>query len=118
MKKILVPLSIAIAQLLAVNAFAAGEPGTGEAGSAPAVAPAGPKATPAEKAAAKANRKVEGKEAPKVNGDAAAPGMDSTAKAPKVSKAARKAARAKRKAAAAAAVKNGEIKAGEGDTAK
>lgn len=108
MKKIILPLSIALAQMLAVSAFA--QTSTGQADvSGSKAAPSAP-ATPAEKAAARTERKAEGKAAAKE--ETPQEGMPKSAgTARKTTKAQRKAAHAKRKAAAAAEVKSGEIQA-------
>lgn len=108
MKKIILPLSIALAQMLAVSAFAQTKGGEADPTGAKA-APSAP-ATPAEKAAARTDRKTEGAAAAK--SEAPQEGMPQSAgTARKTTKAQRKAAHAKRKAAAAAAVKSGEIQA-------
>jgi hypothetical protein len=111
MKKLLLPLSLVLAQMLAVTAFA--QTKGGEADPEQAKGQTLPKATPAEKATAKAARKAEGADvADKAN--TRRPGEETGAGAAKVAtKQERAAARAKRKAAAAAAVKKGEIASGE-----
>jgi hypothetical protein len=109
MKKIVLPLGFALAQLLAVSAFAQA---AGQADPAGAKAAPSAPATPAQKAAAKAERKAEGAAAAK--SDAPQEGMNKSAgTAHKATKEERAAAKAKRKAATAAAVKKGEIKEGE-----
>jgi hypothetical protein len=109
MKKILLPVSLVLAQMLAVNAFAQVK---GEVDAAQSKAVPSAKATKEEKAAAKAARKAEGKAVAKTASPADAnPGSMGTAK--KTTKAERKAAAAKRKAEAAAALKKGEIPSGE-----
>lgn len=111
MKKLLLPLSLVLAQMLAVSAFA--QTKGGEADPEQSKGQTMPKATPAEKATAKAARKEEGAAAaakpvaPKVGEDKGAGAAKSATKQE------RDAARAKRKAAAAAAVKKGEIASGE-----
>jgi hypothetical protein len=109
MNKTLLAVGLVLAQMLTVNAFAQSK---GEADPAGAKAIPSAKATPEEKAAAKATRKAEGAKVSKANvpGDAT-PASDGVAK--KTTKAERKAAAAKRKAATAAAVKKGEIPSGE-----
>ena len=109
MKKIILPLSFALAQMLAVSAFAQSANGTADT-TATKMPPA---ATATEKAAGKAERKVEGKAAtadrkPQVE-------ENDVAHTPhkKATKAQRTAAHAKRKAAASAAVKKNEIPHGE-----
>jgi hypothetical protein len=110
MKKIVLSVSLALASLLAVNAYAQSK---GEADEAQSKAIPSAKATPGEKAAAKTTRKVEGKAAVKA---AAAP-QDADNKsigvAKKATKAERKAAAAKRKAESKEALKKGEIPAGD-----
>jgi hypothetical protein len=109
MNKIVLSVSLALAQLLAVNAFAQSK---GEADPAGAKAMPSAKATPQEKAAAKATRKEEGAKVSKAASPADAM-PSSMGEAKKTTKAERKAAAAKRKAAAAAAVKKGETTSGE-----
>ena len=109
MKKTLFTLSIVLAQMLAVGAFAQTK---GEADPAQSKAvPAAP-ATPGEKAQAKATRKAEGAAAVKNAGPA-----DATNQSAGVAKVATKdekvAAKAKRKAAAKEAVKKGQTTSGE-----
>lgn len=110
MKKIILPLSIALAQMLAVSAFAQAKGGEADTTGSMA-APSAP-ATPAEKAAAKAERKTEGAAAAKdmapQEGESKSAGT-----ARKYTKAERAEARAKRKAETAAAIKRGEVKSGE-----
>lgn len=109
MNKTLLAVSLVLAQMLAVNAFAQSK---GEADPSGARAIPSAKATAEEKAAAKATRKADGTAAAKAAtaGDAT---PSSVGVAKKVSRAERKAAAAKRKAAAAEAVRKGEIKSGE-----
>ncbi len=111
MKKLLLPLSLVLAQMLAVSAFA--QTKVGEADAEQSKGQTMPKATPAEKATAKAGRKAEGAAvaAKPVAPRAAEEKGVGTAKA--ATKQERTAARAKRKAAAAAALKKGEIASGE-----
>ena len=118
MKKIILPLSIALAQMLAVSAFAQTSTGQADASGSKA-APSAP-ATPAEKATAKTERKTEGATAAKdmtpQEGNAKSAGTMH-----KRTRAQRKAAHAKRKSAVSAENKNGEINAvpGQaGDAAK
>ena len=109
MKKTLLTLSIVLAQAFAVSALAQSRGEADPSGSK--AAPSAP-ATAAEKAAAKAQRKGEGKEtvlmAKRADADNTSMG---TAKA--ATKEEKVAAAQKRKAAAAAAVKKGEITSGE-----
>ncbi len=102
MKKLLLPLSLVLAQMLAVSAFA--QTKGGEADAEQSKGQTLPKATPAEKATAKTARKAEGAAvaAQPVKPLAAEEKVVGTAKAA-----------TKRKAAAAAAVKKGEIASGE-----
>jgi len=110
MKKIILTLGIAVTQVLAVSALA--QTRGGEADSTGAMAAPSAPATPAEKSAAKAERKVEGKAAAKDM--TPQEGSDKSAgTARKTTKAERAAARAKRKAETAEAIKRGEIKSGE-----
>jgi len=108
MNKLVLSLSLVLAQMLAVSAFAQSK---GEADPAQSkAAPAAP-ATPAEKAAAKSARKAEGAAAAKTETAGDTPSSMGTAKS--ATKAERKAAAKKRKAAVAASVKKGEIPSGE-----
>jgi hypothetical protein len=111
MKKLLLPLSLVLAQMLAVSAFA--QTKGGEADPEQSKGQTMPKATPAEKATAKAGRKAEGAAVAGqgVKPLAAQETGAGTAKA--ATKQERDAARAKRKATAAAALKKGEIPSGE-----
>lgn len=109
MKKIVLTLGIALAQMLAVSAFAQSK---GEADPAQSKAAPSAPATPAEKAQAKQLRKAEGAKAAKADAPGGV-GPESTGVAKVTTKADKKAAKAKRKAAAAAAVKKGEISSGE-----
>lgn len=111
MKKLLLPLSLVVAQMLAVSAFA--QTKGGEADPEQSKGQTMPKATPAEKATAKAARKEEGAAVAgkPVTPRAAEEKGVGTAKA--ATKQERDAARAKRKATAAAALKKGEIPSGE-----
>ncbi len=111
MKKLLLPLSLVVAQMLAVSAFAQTKGGEADPEQSKGQTP--PKATPAEKATAKTARKVEGADTA-AKATLRRPGEETgagTAKA--ATKQERAAARAKRKAAAAAALKKGEIASGE-----
>jgi NADH-quinone oxidoreductase subunit C/WASH complex subunit FAM21 len=107
MNKTLLTLALAAAQMLAVNAFAQVK---GEVDPAQSKAIPAAKATPTEKAAAKAARKAEGAKAAKtaMPGDAK---PESVGVAKAATKEERKAAAAKRKTETAAAVKKGEIPA-------
>ncbi len=109
MNKTLLTLALAAAQMLAVNAFAQVK---GEVDPAQSKAIPAAKATPQEKAAAKAARKTEGAKAAKADmpGDAK---PESVGVAKTTTKEERKVAAAKRKTETAAALKKGEIKSGE-----
>lgn len=110
MNKIVLAVSLALAQMLAVNALAQSK---GEADPAQSKAvPAAP-ATKAEKAAAKEQRKASGKEIAKAS-KAAGEDKDnlSKGKAKVATKEERKAAKAANKAAAKEAMKKGEISSG------
>ncbi|MEO7127986.1 MAG: hypothetical protein ABI040_03840 [Rhodoferax sp.] len=114
MKKILLPLSFALAQMLAVSAFAQSANGTADTTATKMPAPA----TATEKAAARTERKAEGKAAAKDVTPQAEQNDVAHTPHKKATKAQKTAARAKRKAAATAAVKNNEIQHGEaGSTA-
>lgn len=108
MNKVVLSISLVLAQLLAVSAIAQTR---GEADPAQSKAIPSAKATPEEKAAAKAARKAEGKTVAKEAIVSDRP--STTAKAKAATKEERLAARQKRKAAAAAALKKGEITSGE-----
>jgi hypothetical protein len=111
MRKVLLPLSFALAQVFAVSAMA--QTKGGEVDPAQGKGVAGPKATAEQKAAAKADRSKDAaaiSKATKTEADAAPGATGATKKATKEEKAA---AAAKRKAEATAAVKKGEIKTGE-----
>ena len=107
MNKTLLAVTLGLAQMLAVSAFAQVK---GEVDESCSRAIPAAKCTPAEIAAAKAARKVEGTAAAKAN-KAEDPAPIGVAK--KATKAERKAAAAKRKTEAAAALKKGEIPSGE-----
>jgi hypothetical protein len=108
MKKTLLTVSIVLAQMLAVSAFAQTK---GEADPAQSkAAPAAP-ATATEKAQAKATRKAEGAKVSK--GAKADQGPESTGVAKVASKEEKAAAKAKRKAATKEAVKKGQTTSGE-----
>lgn len=108
MKKIILPVSFALAQMLAVGAFAQNV--NGQASPAQVAPPAHTNVTPAEKAAARTERKAEGKTAAK--DEMPQEGENKSAgTAHKSTKAQRKASRAKRKAAVSAENKKGEINA-------
>ncbi|MGH8820829.1 MAG: hypothetical protein ACREWJ_06000 [Rhodoferax sp.] len=117
MKKFLLPVSFALAQMLAVGAFAQNV--NGQASPAQVAPPAHTDVTPAQKMEARSARKSSGAMAakdmtPQV-GD-----MKSAGTAHKHTRAERKAAHAKRKAKVTAEQKKGEITAvpGEASTAK
>ena len=114
MKKIILPVSFALAQMLAVGAFAQSANGTADT----TATKMPPPATATEKAAARSERKVEGKSATAERKPQAEENDVAHTPHKKATKAQRKAAHAKRKAAATAAVKRGEIKTGEGNTSK
>lgn len=117
MKKIILPVSFALASLLAVGAYAQNV--NGEASPAQAAAPAHTDVTPAQKAEARSARKSEGAKAAK--DVMPQEGMSkSSGTAHKYTKAQRKAAHAKRKAKVSAEQKSGEVKAvpGEASTSK
>ncbi len=109
MNKLVLSLSLVVAQMLAVSAFAQTK---GEADPAQSKAIPSAPATASEKADAKKTRKAEGAAAAKAKktGDA---DPSSLGKAKAATKAERKAAAAKRKAELAPAVKKGEISSGE-----
>ena len=109
MNKTLLTLSIVLAQALTVSAFAQSKGEADPAGSK--AAPSVP-ATPAEKAAAKAQRKGEGKETVMMakRADADNTSMGTAKSATRDEKVA---AAKKRKAAATEAVKKGEVTSGE-----
>jgi hypothetical protein len=111
MKKIVLSVSLALAQLLAVSAIAQVK---GEVDPAQSKAIPSAPATPAEKAAAKAARKAEGKTVAPISAGAAQEASNKSAgTAKKATKAERKAAAAKRKAEAKEALKKGEIPSGD-----
>ena len=115
MKRIILPVSFALAQMLAVGAFAQNT--TGESSPAQAAPPAHTNVTPAEKASARAGRKAEGAAAAK--DEMPQEGTNKSAgTAHKASKEQRKAARAKRKSAVSAENKKGEIKAVPGEASE
>jgi hypothetical protein len=118
MKKIILPVSFALAQMLAVGAFAQNV--NGQASPAQVAPPAHTDVTPAEKAEARSERKTSGATAAKA--ETPQEGSDKSAgTAHKRTRAQRKAAHAKRKAAVSAENKKGEINAvpGQaGDTEK
>lgn len=109
MNKLVLSLSLVVAQMLAVSAFAQTR---GEADPAQSKAIPSAPATKAEKAAAKQTRKAEGATAVKQEER-----LDESNKSKGVAKVAtkseRKAAAIKRKAEIAPAVKKGEISSGE-----
>ena len=109
MNKIVLSVSLALAQLLAVNAFAQSK---GEADPAQSKAAPSAPATAGEKAAAKEIRKAEGKSAVK-SATAVDASNKSMGQAKVASKEERAAAAKKRKVAAASSLKKGEISSGE-----
>ncbi len=110
MNKLVLSLSLAVAQMLAVSAFAQSK---GEADPAQSKAVPSAPATAAEKAEAKKARKAEGAAVAKSKRTTADADPSSLGKAKATTKAERKAAAAKRKAEMAPAVKKGEISSGE-----
>ena len=112
MKKVLVPVCLALAQMMVVSvAFAQN---SGEADPAQAKAPPTAPTTKAQRADARKERKVEGAEA--ARGPQMQEGEVRPTTAPKLSKADRAAARAKRRAAARDAMKSGQLsRGGSGD---
>jgi hypothetical protein len=111
MNKLVLTLSLALAQMLAVSAFAQTK---GEADPAQSKAIPSAPATAAEKAAAKKARKAEGATAAKEE-KKAGEDVDNKSKgvAKVATKAERKAAAKKRKGEVAPLVKKGEIPSGE-----
>ncbi len=108
MKKILLPVSFALAQMLAVSAFAQNV--NGQASPAQVAPPAHTDVTPAEKAGARMERKAAGAAASKDESpQEGTPKSAGTAR--KGTRAERKAAHAKHKAKVSAENKRGEIKA-------
>jgi hypothetical protein len=115
MNKVVLAVSLAMAQLLAVNAIAQSK---GEADPAQSkAAPAAP-ATKAEKAAAKEQRKAEGKKVKAETPGAADPAGKSAGVAKSATKEQKAEARATRKVSAADSVKKGEIPKGEAGPTK
>ena len=111
MSKIVLALTLAAAQLLAVNAMAQTK---GEADPAQSKAAPSAPATAAEKADAKAARKAAGTQVVKENKGGAKVGEDKgMGMAKATSKAERKEAAKMRKANAKSAMKKGEISSGE-----
>lgn len=108
MNKLVLSLSLVLAQMLAVSAFAQTK---GEADPAQSKAIPSAPATKAEKATAKQTRKAEGAAIAKTSKTDADPSSLGTAKV--ATKAERKAAAKQRKAALAPAVKKGDISSGE-----
>jgi hypothetical protein len=108
MNKVVLSISLVLAQLLAVSAIAQTK---GEADPAQSKAVPSAKATPEEKAAAKAARKAEGKKVAKEGIVSDRP--STTAKAKAATKEERLAARQKRKAEVAPEVKKGTLPSGE-----
>jgi hypothetical protein len=109
MKKLLLTASVVLAQMLGVSAFAQTK---GEADPAQSRAVPSAPATAAEKATAKTTRKAEGTAAAKTDAPGGI-GPEPGGMAKTASKEDRLAAAKTRKAGAAAAVKKGEIPAGE-----
>jgi len=108
MKKVVLALSVALAQMLAVSAFAQGEVG--------GVKPSAPvkKATAEEKASGKAMRKAEGTAAAKTSTPGEVGDVKAGPSKSAMTKEEKAAARAKRKADTAAANKSGALpKSGE-----
>lgn len=110
MKQLLIPLSIAVAQMFAVSAFAQSK---GEADPAQSKAIPVEKATAEQKAAAKASRKATGKTISKTTKTEADADPSPAGVAKKATKEERLAAAKARKATAADAVKKGQISSGE-----
>ncbi len=108
MKRIIVPVALAVAQLFAMSAFAQTK---GEADPAGAKAVPAKSATAEEKAAAKETRKAEGMK--KAKAGVARDDKDVAGKAKVATKAERKEAAKARKASATSALKKGEISSGE-----
>ena len=108
MKTIVLSVSLALAQLLAVSAIAQSR---GEADPAQSKAIPSAPATAAEKAAAMQTRKAEGSAVSKAGVVSDRP--STTAKAKAATKEERAAAKAKRKTETAAALKKGEIPSGD-----
>ena len=108
MKKVVLTLSVVFAQLLAVSAFAQGEVG-GVKPAAPAM-----KTSPEDRAAGKAQRKAEGKEAIKAQPPGEVGAVPKAAAKSTMTKEEKAAARAKRKAETSTANKAGALpKTGE-----
>ena len=108
MNRIILPVSLALAQFFAMNAMAQSK---GEVDAAQAKPPPVAKATPDQKQAGKAMRKAEGAKEAKVMGST--DDKEVLGKAKVATKAQRKAAAKTRNAAAASALKKGEIPSGE-----
>jgi hypothetical protein len=108
MNSIILSVSLALAQLVAVNALAQTK---GEADPAQSKAIPSAPATAAEKAAAKQTRKAEGKQAASAFKGGEGPSTDAKAKV--ATKEERADAAKKRKVAAASSLKKGEISSGE-----
>lgn len=107
MRKILLPVSIALVQMVATAAFAQS---SGEADPAQAKAPPVAKQTPAERAAGRTERKTTGAEA--ARGPQMGEGQSEPTATPKVSRKERQAAHAKRRAQVAEANKAGQLPRG------
>ncbi|WP_235579305.1 hypothetical protein [Pseudorhodoferax sp. Leaf274] len=99
MKKVVLSVGVALAQLFAVAAFAQGEVGATKA------PPPAKKASPEDRAAARAERKAEGAAAIKQQPAGEVGAVKKAAPAAKVSAEDKAAARANRKAEGAAAIK-------------
>ena len=107
MKKVAFPMVLALAQMIAMTAFAQS---SGEADPAQAKSPPAAKTTKAERSAARGERKTTGAEA--ARGPQMGEGQSEPEDAPKVSKSDRKAARAKRHADTSVAMKEGKLSRG------
>ena len=109
--KIILPVSLALAQLFVMSAFAQSK---GEADPAQSKAAMSAPASPADKAAAKSERKAAGKAVAKSDAAKAEDPMNKSMGTAKVaSKDERKAAAKARKASAQSSMKKGEISSGE-----
>lgn len=109
MKKTLLTVSIVLAQMLAISAFAQTK---GEADPAQSKAAPSAPATAAEKAQAKATRKAEGAKAAKADAPGGT-GPEPTGVAKVATKDEKAAAKASRKAVTKEAVKKGQTTSGE-----
>jgi hypothetical protein len=112
MKKLV--LTIALAQMLAISAFAQSTPSTGEADPAQSKARPTSKTTPTERGDARGERRVDGGEA--ARGPQMGEGESKPAAKAKLSREERRAAAEQRRAANRAANKAGELpRGGSGD---